>query len=229
VVFFCLKARLEKYYVYLDESGDLGWKLDLPYLRGGSSRFLTISSILIHEADKHRLKRIMKTFREKLSVNPGEEVKATDLTAEKRILFCDIFNKEAIKASKLIRVCSKTVNKANVDKQIFKDHPNTLYNYTTSLGLLDKIKDFDHVELFADARITKIEAKYSFNEYLQTKLAGDLNSKTILNIHQQNSKDSDGVQCADIIANIIWRSYEFEIQWEKPKIASFVHDNTLFF
>ena len=28
---------------YLDESGDLGWKLNQPYLHGGSSRFFVIA------------------------------------------------------------------------------------------------------------------------------------------------------------------------------------------
>lgn len=33
--------------VYLDESGDLGWKFDAPYRSGGSSRYLTIAAIAV--------------------------------------------------------------------------------------------------------------------------------------------------------------------------------------
>jgi hypothetical protein len=33
--------------IYLDESGELGWKFDAPYRKGGSSRYLTIASLVI--------------------------------------------------------------------------------------------------------------------------------------------------------------------------------------
>jgi len=33
--------------IYIDESGDLGWKLDKPNRNGGSSKFITITGILI--------------------------------------------------------------------------------------------------------------------------------------------------------------------------------------
>ncbi|MBF4102116.1 DUF3800 domain-containing protein [Gallibacterium anatis] len=46
--------------VYLDESGDLGWKFDAPYRQGGSSRYLTIAAIVINHDKRHILKRLMK-------------------------------------------------------------------------------------------------------------------------------------------------------------------------
>lgn len=32
--------------IYLDESGDTGWKFELPYRNGGSSRYLTIAALI---------------------------------------------------------------------------------------------------------------------------------------------------------------------------------------
>ena len=53
---------MDKYTVYLDESGDLGWKFDKPYQNGGSSRFFTIACIFTHERDKNRPNRVMKKY-----------------------------------------------------------------------------------------------------------------------------------------------------------------------
>ncbi|WMN84132.1 DUF3800 domain-containing protein [Vibrio parahaemolyticus] len=38
--------------IYLDESGDLGWTFDSPYRRGGSSRYLTIASLIVSPEKK---------------------------------------------------------------------------------------------------------------------------------------------------------------------------------
>ena len=40
--------------IYLDESGDLGWKFDADFKRGGSSRYLTIAAAVIANTDRHR-------------------------------------------------------------------------------------------------------------------------------------------------------------------------------
>ena len=51
--------------VYLDESGDLGWKFDAPYRRGGSSRFLTISALCVLADKKHLPKRVVRNLYDK--------------------------------------------------------------------------------------------------------------------------------------------------------------------
>jgi hypothetical protein len=50
--------------IYLDESGDLGWKFDGPYLGGGSSRYLTITALCVPPGkDVDRAIRRMDTAR----------------------------------------------------------------------------------------------------------------------------------------------------------------------
>lgn len=70
--------------VYLDESGDLGWKFDHPYRNGGSSRYLTIAAILIHPDKRKHLKRVMKRLYVKTKTPPEQEVKWASLTEEHR-------------------------------------------------------------------------------------------------------------------------------------------------
>jgi len=45
-------------HIFLDESGDLGWKLNSPYRNGGSSKFLTISYLISPITDIHLPRRI---------------------------------------------------------------------------------------------------------------------------------------------------------------------------
>ncbi len=226
---------MDKYYAYLDESGDLGWKFDRPYLNGGSSRYFTISTIIVHENDKHRLERAVKKFREKLEKKHGvkypvsHEIKASDLKLGERLLFAEILKNELNKTKKFSKIYSKTVKKENVSKESFKKNPNILYNYMTGLSFLNDIKELDQVVLIADKRITSVNAQYGFNEYLQTTLAGNLDSKTILNISHQDSKDSRHLQCADLIANLLWRKYEFNKSDPFNVLSTVIKDGTLFF
>ena len=219
---------MEKYFAYLDESGDLGFKFDRPYMKGGSARYLTISTIIVHEEDKQRLDRVIKKFREKAKFE-HLEVHASDLEIWQRKVFCDVFTHEAGKATKFLKVYSITVSKQNVRHRLFTDFPNSLYNYSTGLGILDVIKDLDDVELFADARSTKLTGKYAFEEYLAAKLAGDMGHQGTFKIHMMDSKSSHGIQCADVIANTIWRSYEFGYGHNKEIFRSITRDKTLFF
>ncbi len=219
----------------MDESGDLGWKFDRPYLKCGSSRFFTISIIVVHQNDKHRLERAVKGFRKKLErkhdiiIPVSHEIKASDLKPGERELFARELLKEVNKTKKFFKVYSKTVKKENVEKFSFKLHPNVLYNYMTGLAFLEEIKDLHQVTLIADKRITSVEAQYGFVEYLQTKLSGDLNSETILNVSHKDSKDSRHLQCVDLVANIIWRKYEFCKYDAYNILSSNVKDRTLYF
>ena len=52
------------YDVYFDESGDLGWSLDLPYRKGGSSRFFVVAYLLIPKAKNKLINRFINKFHE---------------------------------------------------------------------------------------------------------------------------------------------------------------------
>ncbi len=48
--------------VYLDESGDLGWRLALPYRRGGSSKFFTLAYIILPSYKNKHINRFVNKF-----------------------------------------------------------------------------------------------------------------------------------------------------------------------
>jgi len=54
--------------LYLDESGDLGWKFHLPNRQGGSSRYLTIAYIIIPLGLEKKCSRFVKSIYDLLNV-----------------------------------------------------------------------------------------------------------------------------------------------------------------
>jgi hypothetical protein len=48
--------------IYLDESGDTGWRFDQPYTRGGSSRYLVIAACIVSTSADHKPERVLRNL-----------------------------------------------------------------------------------------------------------------------------------------------------------------------
>ncbi len=154
--------------VYFDESGDLGWKLEKPFGKGGSSRYLTIAFLIIPVEKKHLTKRIVKKTYKFEKRNPRIELKGKDLT-KKGIAYFSNKTKILLQNHKDIKIVTITVKKENVLNHIREDS-NKLYNYMINLALLDWIKDLQIVTLIPDPRSIRVESKNSMLDYLKIKL-----------------------------------------------------------
>jgi hypothetical protein len=49
-------------HIYLDESGDTGWRFDHPYTKGGSSRHLIIAACLLLPDVEHMPERMLRNM-----------------------------------------------------------------------------------------------------------------------------------------------------------------------
>lgn len=154
--------------VYIDESGDLGWKLDQPYRAGGSSRYLTIAFLISpSELVKHP-KRLVRDFCRRNRIPSGKELKGKDLNPTLLLDFAD----QAVKLHTLwpdIRLRAITVRKENVEAHIRTD-PNKLYNYMLKLALVEEVEHEPNVTLIPDPRSIKVGSGHSMIDYLQTSL-----------------------------------------------------------
>lgn len=65
--------------IYLDESGDLGFTLDKPYQKGGSSRMLTLSALCVPEHKIKYIQRIVRAIYQKRKRPLKNELKSVDL------------------------------------------------------------------------------------------------------------------------------------------------------
>lgn len=112
----------------MDESGDMGWKFDAPYRKGGSSRFLTIAFIICPSTKSHKLDRIVRKIYEKRGVHfKDTEVKGSSLTIEEKESIARL-TVDMLEKNTDFSLVSITADKRNVADHIRRD-PNKLYNY----------------------------------------------------------------------------------------------------
>lgn len=193
-------------YIYLDESGDLGWKFDAPYRKGGSSRYITISTLTVPDNKKHLPKRIIKKLYEKYKWNPKVEIKWSDMDTDQRKEFAqravNLFN-----AHNDIQYHAITVKKEKVQPHIRSDE-NKLYNYMIKLLLLDEMSKHDEIIFVPDPRSIKVESGNSLHDYLQTSLWFEKNVSTKLITQAQDSASNRNIQYADMLSGIVQGYYE---------------------
>lgn len=194
------------YFIYLDESGDLGWTFDKPYRSGGSSRYLTIGYIIIPAHKRQFAKRIVKKSYEKFKWPTGIEKKATDLNEVEKNFICDKVLTMADAHPDVI-IGSITVKKENVEVHIRKD-TNIIYNFMIRLSVLPKIKGANTVRLVRDERSIKVASGNSCADYLRATLFFDMKSKTDLVDAPIKSHLDHGVMLSDWICNFIWKRFE---------------------
>lgn len=191
--------------IYLDESGDLGWKFSAAYKRGGSSRYLTIAAAVIQNLTiESKLERVIRGFYKARKRNLQSELKSTELSSKERSLFSAKLVEIQTSCSQ-IKFLSITVKKEKVHDG-FRMHPNGLYNYMVKLLLLHEMAKFPEINFIPDARTVSVELKNSLNDYLKTELAA-IGGNTKLNTTPWESKFSLGLQFVDTLANIIWSSH----------------------
>lgn len=192
--------------IALDESGDLGWKFDAPYRQGGSSRFLTIASILFPQEKNKHPKRLVRNLYKKYNWNAQEEVKWADMQSSQRKEFAEKL-RALILAHPDIKLLSITVKKQNVQDHIKRDG-NKLYNYMIGLSLLNEMKNYGSVLFIPDPRSIKVKSGNSMHDYLQTKLWFDKGAPTILTTTPMESQSCKAIQVADMLSGVVQNHFE---------------------
>ncbi|HSW80290.1 MAG TPA: DUF3800 domain-containing protein [Candidatus Saccharimonadales bacterium] len=192
--------------VYLDESGDLGWKFDQPYRSGGSSRYLTIVAVVTPSQKSHLPGRSVKKIYQKYKWNPTEEKKWSMLKEPEKNLVLEKCISLASQHTD-IKFFSITVYKPNVESHIRAD-ANKLYNYMIKLILLDELARFENVRFIPDPRSIKIKSGNSLADYLQTALWFEKSVKTKLINSPLDSASCKGLQFTDMISGIVQQHFE---------------------
>jgi hypothetical protein len=193
--------------IFLDESGDLGWKFDLPYRNGGSSRYLTIASLVASPEKRSLSKRAVKKLYKQFKWPFEQEKKWSGMNAAERLYFAESARKLFLENDGEIKFLSITVRKERVQNHIRQD-ANKLYNYMIGLSLLDEMSAHDRVSFVPDPRSVKVESGNSLHDYLQTKLWCELNSSCVINTQPCDSCKSQNVQFADMLSGLVQSHFE---------------------
>lgn len=192
--------------VYLDESGDLGWRLDKPYRHGGSSKFMTIAFVACPPEKKHLLRRIVVDVYRRTKCDPKTELKGSSLSIEDKCFFAEKVRK-LVSMNPDIIIGAITVNKSKVLAHIRND-ANKLYNYMIRLAVLPAIKREPIVNLIRDNKTVKVKSGNSLMDYLQTTIWFELGSPTKIIDIPSDSKKVKNLIFIDWMNNLIWGNYE---------------------
>lgn len=192
--------------VYLDESGDLGFKFTHPYRNGGSSRHLTLGAVICPEDSDKYLSRFVSDFYSARNIKAGAEKKWSDMKAASRLDFAK--KSAAMQKQRVdIRYATITSYKPRVQAHIQAD-PNKLYNYMARSLLLPIMRGFDEVLFIPDARSIKVESGSSLHDYLQTELWFTENVKTILTTTAKDSSKTKELHFTDWVCGVSQSYFE---------------------
>lgn len=198
-------------YIYLDESGDLGFDFTKP----GTSRFFVITLLVIHSNEVNRkvLKMVERTIKDR--INRGK--KGKDLTLELKGSKTDIKTKEFFYRhikDEQFDIYALILNKARVVKEL-REAKEKLYNFV-SRKLLEKChfhKAENKVILTVDKRKNK-EGARDFNQYLLSQLHALIPATLPFEQYAEVSHTHKGLQAVDVFCWGIFRKYERgDVEW----------------
>jgi hypothetical protein len=182
-------------YVYLDESGDLGF-------RQGSTKYFTIAFVVMKNPIK--FKRCVRKVKEKYSIPSNAELKGS---VTKKDIKEDLLNR--LSALDL-EVHAITVEKKNVETKLQKN-TNILYNYMVGLSLVERILEEPKgatVIINVDRRIISVTSGFNFDQYLRYKIWYEKERRDInLAIYHLDSHQALSIQGIDVVCNSIFRKY----------------------
>jgi hypothetical protein len=191
---------------YVDESGDLGWTFDAPYRKGGSSRYLTIGTLICPSGKKHLPKRLIKGLYRQFGWDYALEKKWSEMSGEEREVFAQEVSQLIAKFPD-IKLVAMTVAKEKVTGHMRKD-ANTLYNYMVKLSLANEMCRYDNVTLIPDARSIKVASGNSLHDYLSIHLTFERRVETDLHTVPCDSSCTLNLQFADMFAGLVHHHYE---------------------
>ena len=217
--------------IYIDESGDLGWTFDKPNNNGGSSRYITISGLIIASEEEKHVKRFISSIYKKYTLTPKIEKKGANFSNEHARFITSQLHK-IISKSESFRIISITAYKPNIYVALRRDK-NIFYNYMLALLLKEKIINYDDVKINIDKRTIKVTQGDSFPDYIKAQTWGNGHDINI-ECNFLDSSKNEMIWFADWYSNFVWRSYEnnqnesYQLLKTKPYNTIFL-ESKLFF
>lgn len=210
-------------YLYLDESGDLGFD----FVTKRPSKFFTITVLALKGQDKnralingvkHTLKR--KLRKKKLLKTAGCELKGSNVSTEVKKYFY-----KQVKGIDF-KLYALTLNKKRVYQSLIKEKER-IYNYIARL-VLEKI-NFNHAEIRVNFILDKSKGKpeiAEFNSYIFRQIQARIDPKIPLGITHALSHESLALQAVDMFAWGIFRKYERkDLEWFRVFSSKVAYDD----
>ncbi len=206
------------WYLYLDESGDLGFD----FFGKKPSKFFTVTVLIVKGADQNRalLKAVKKTIRRKLPARGGVELKGSHTTLNIKRYFYQLVEPLPFDLYAL------TLNKKRVYEELARKK-DRVYNFIAR-KVMDRLpleQATTRLYLIMDRCKSQREIK-EFNSYIVRQLEGRLDPKVPLDIFHHKSTENLGLQAVDLFSWGIFRRYERkDRQWRDIFAAKVQYDD----
>ncbi|MEK6927914.1 MAG: DUF3800 domain-containing protein [Nanoarchaeota archaeon] len=183
-------------YIFLDESGELGFK-------ESSSRYFIITLLSCDEGEIPNIRRIIKRVREKIikkKLKRYPEIKGNNSPDNIRFEILQRFMKTHSEIFVIVLDKSKVY-------EYLKDKKSKLYNYISNLIINECSFDTHSVCLIVDKSKPNRSLREDFNRYIKNEIRKN-NSSCNINIQHENSQKEQCLQVLDFVSWAIFRSYE---------------------
>jgi len=180
-------------YVYVDESGDLGFT-------ERSSRYYVIATAEV--SNPLIAERIIKKVRKKLKKKERNIPEFKFSSSSEKIR--NLILKEAVEAEMNF---SAIVLEKRMVYQRLRDKKDILHNYLTGFLIesLSYYEDEGDFRIIVDKFIMQKEKRDEFNSYMQMRIS---NFGKRLEIFHESSEQHAGIQIADFVAGAVFQKYE---------------------
>lgn len=186
-------------YLYLDESGDLGFD----FFARKPSKFFTVTVLMVTGIENNRrlINAVKKTIKRKLPKKQAELKGAKDSIGVKEYLYKQI-------ATIPFDIYSITLNKRRVYDKLTKQR-DRVYNFITR-NVMDRIpveNASTRIEVIIDKSKSKNEI-IEFNDYIIRHIKGRIDPRVPLDIYHRKSHENLGLQAVDTFSWGVFRKYE---------------------
>jgi hypothetical protein len=200
-------------FIYLDESGDLGFDFNN---KNPSKYFVITLLICINRTTIDTFKSaVRKTLKNKINHRKPKNL-CNELKASHTFHHIKEYFYKHVQDNGRWQICSIILNKVDLFRKVNNElQEKNLYNFLAR-KILEKVKfgeDLLRVELVVDKSKSDREINI-FNEYLSNHLASYLPLKARLVIDHVHSFASTGLQAVDLFSWGIFRKYEQnDLRW----------------
>lgn len=201
-------------YIYLDESGDLGFD----FTKAKTSRKFVITLLICYDMDANRAfgKAVQRTLR-RLSRPKGKSRNIEELKGSQTSLKTKEYFLRQIKSDQW-HLCSLILNKERVNPDLrTKGAKPRLYNFIAGalIGKLSLDQVTANVRLIVDRSKNREEIR-DFNQYVRNQIEARLPLNTGFQIEHLTSQESAGLQAVDLFCWGVFRKYELrDYGWYK--------------
>jgi len=217
-----------EYIIYFDESGDLGWRLDKPYRKEGSSRYFTIAYLLIPVQKIKLISRFNKRFH-KARGGKSKEIKGAKIKSSRAKTLCRRIVNEILNKNPDISIGAVTVDKRSCPSPVVNTkNDNVLYDFMVKRGIADKIISLSKVTIVPDKRSVPTGSMNSCSDLLKSDLWLEKRSNVDIKYTPEESHTIAGLMFIDWIANFIWRNYEDNVTEPYTQLEPYIEEELLF-